>query len=161
MSRTYSDEYRKMILAEYMEQGARPTARKHGLPLSTLRSWAAAAGLHTRAASSERTARANAVLRARRAEVRVELLSDALRLLRRLREPYVQTMMVDGKIGKVTLDEPPARESQALATAAAILFDKLRLEEGKPTEVSQTITMSQLDAEIARLEAELAQAHSD
>lgn len=75
-----------------------------------------------------------------------------LRLIDRCSE-QVKVITKDGV--EIDLPEPPADAVQKLATAAAILIDKLRLELGESTGRTESVTLGFVESEIQKLEAEL------
>ena len=156
MPKLYPEEFKAKVLAVYAADGPHAAARQFGIPRSTVQRWAKAAGIETSSAAKSTTEAARAKLESMRAELRVETAETCLAMLRRLREPYEDVRMVNDKPVKVTLDRPLAKETRDLTWAAAVLFDKVRLEAGEPTERTESITTDQIDREIARLEHELA-----
>lgn len=86
-----------------------------------------------------------------RQRLRPLLLRQATDLLNRMNEPTTEYVGQQGK--EVTYDRPPAADCKHYALAAAILIDKLRLEEGQATSRDEHITQSDFDREVAELEA--------
>jgi transposase-like protein len=152
----YSDDFKAEVLKSYVSDGPAEAARHHNVPKSTVQMWARKSGLHTEAVTKEMTESASAMLKRLRSDIRVDLHKALIRMVARLDQPYEDVRMVDGKPVKVTLDHPLAKESRDLTWAAAVLFDKVRLEAGEATDRTETITTDMLDREIARLERELA-----
>lgn len=153
----YSEAFKAKVLATYKTEGPSEAARRHGVAKRSVQNWAKAAGACTEAATKSSTEAACNALASRRARLKEKLALRAEEMIDRMGDEYETVMVVAGKIGKATLSKPPARECQALATAAGILIDKLRIEGGEATERTETITIDKLDAEIERLERELAE----
>jgi transposase-like protein len=150
---TYTQEQREQALALYAEHGPAEASRRIGIPRATISKWASRAGLVT--VGAQKTAAATKAATARAAEKRAALkpllLDKATDLINRMDEPMTEYVGQQGK--EVTYERPPASDCKHYATAAAILIDKLRLEEGQATSRDEHVTQSDFDREVAELEA--------
>ncbi len=93
-----------------------------------------------------------------REELKSRLLTEVEWLLDQLRTQHYDYRGKDAI--KVFFDQAPAAAAKAYVTAAAILIDKMRLEEGKATgrtEVSVEQAAGVIEKEIMRLEAEMSE----
>lgn len=149
--RKYTDAERERAVALYVEQGPCAVEKQMGIAKSTVSRWAKKAGVGTdhAAKTREATEAAAEVAAGKRAEVRVKLLDKALDLMGRMDEEQVEYVGQQGK--RVTYDRPNAADCKHYATAAAILIDKLRLEEGEATTRNEQITSTDFDREVAQL----------
>jgi hypothetical protein len=157
MPRTvYTEQQKTEALDLYREHGPREAARQTGIDASLITRWAKAAGLST--LHTEQTLAATAQRKAQgdlsRAEARAKLLRKLHRALDRMDEPYVAVYGATAK--RIELDEPPADAFRHLAVSAAVLIDKLRLEEGEVTARTETRSDDPLGRELERLAGELA-----
>lgn len=123
MARKWSDEDKAGALAMLAEEEQTLVTVHHatGIPTSTLHDWALKAGLGL--SGTEQT---RAALESRRVRLAAKKEALAEELLDLARDLYHQAAAL-----------PKAREAQALATAAAIMHDKHRLEMGEHTQATR------------------------
>ena len=147
VSEQNGDRDRDAALAVYLEHGLAEATRRTGLPKSTLRRWAANAGLDPATiagATAERTAAATAAKRARcdelRADLQEEFLLVAAEALERTRHPYIEFVGVKGE--QVEYPLPPAGATFQLVKTAATALDKFRLEAGEATDRTEVVGVS-------------------
>ncbi len=137
--RTYTEEQRDEARLIYIEHGPSEAQRRTGIPTSTLHDWAQQRGIRT--VRNQKTAEATeaAVLdaRAKRALVQCLLLDRALDALYQIDEVHKDFR------GK---DASSAVKDYAMT--AAILIDKLRLEEGSATARTEHVDPQQRAAEV-------------
>jgi transposase-like protein len=139
----YSADTRTAVLATYRERGLAAAAREHGVGARTVTRWATAAGADCTAATKKGLAAAHAANELTAERLKADTLAAAVRL-----------------VGMLAADTPrPAGDLRALAVAAGILIDKVQLLTGAATERHEVrgLTLSAIDAEIARLEAQYRQ----
>jgi transposase-like protein len=138
--RSYTPEQRTQALELYRTDGPTTVEEQLGIPKQTVDNWAKRAGVRT--VRNEKTAEAVEAARLtweqRRLGLAHESGSVAQLALAKAREN-----LADGR----------ARDAQAAATTYAILVDKAQLLTGAAT--SRHETVSNVDAEIERLSAEL------
>ena len=130
------------------------------LPASTIRNWLtpeqrAEVAAHTRAKTDAARAQHQAKLAERRAALRVKLLERAERMLDRMTEPEVDYRGQQAR--EVEFPEASPASCKALATSAAILIDKLRLELGEVTDRTEHRSTDAVTEEIQRLAAQMAE----
>lgn len=134
------------------------------LPPTTVRSWLtpeqrAEVAAHGKAKTAAAIAQSRAKLDERRAALRVKLLDRAERMLDRMTEPEVDYRGQQAR--EVEFPEASPASCKALATSAAILIDKLRLELGEVTDRTEHRTVDQVAADIEDLTRQMAeQAHA-
>lgn len=135
-------------------------AERTDIPASTIRNWLtpeqrSEVAAHTRAKTDAARAQHQAKLAERRAALRVKLLERAERMLDRMTEP--ETDYRGQQAREVTFPEASPISCKALATSAAILIDKLRLELGEVTDRTETRTVDQVAADIEDLTRQMAE----
>lgn len=147
----WSPETRQHALALYEAHGLGYTHHETGIPRTTLRRWAADAGLDPRTLNQEATARTEAARGARlarcetlRLELREQFLTEAAAALDRLNQPYVEFV---GK-EQVEYPLPPAAATWHLMKTAATALDKYRLEVGEATERTELIGAEPAEAKV-------------
>ena len=130
-------ELKRQALELWRSDGPAAASKATGIPTGTIGAWAARAALqplHRNRVPVE----ALEVLREQRAlkreELELRMLDTALRLVRRIEEPSVEFMSSGGAVVPVELPTASAKAARELATAAAILLDKYRLERGEATD---------------------------
>lgn len=125
---------------ETVNNATKKVGEQYQVAPSTLRLWAKQQGKPLGDAAQDAAKKAREVAaeqyRARRAKIRLMLLDAAEDALTRFK----------GSEG---------RDAQALAVAAGIFIDKMRLEEGEATARSESISLQEIDRQIRLLEAEL------
>ncbi len=131
--RKYTDDQRAVALAVYKEHGPTYAQAETGIDKTTIVGWAKEAGVQT--IRSEKTFAAAEAWKAKSLELRERarylMHEGAVRSLERMHEPYVD---FKGQMGtKRIYEEPPADAQRNFAMTAAILIDKIRLEEGSST----------------------------
>lgn len=154
--RSYTDDQRAEALALYVEHGPSETARQTGIPKATVAAWARRGSVHTEHTSEKTqaaTEQAAANARAKREQLKRDLLDKAVDLLARMDQPHQEFVGVKGN--EVIYDRAPAVAVKAYATSVGILIDKLRLEEGTATSREEHVNVSEVDRELERLAAEL------
>jgi len=161
-ARKYSDDFRAEVLAMYEVDGPAATARLYGMSVHTLKSWATRLGLHSGSQTKKATEAACAKNEARRTELRGLLLEYAVKLMKRMDAPHIDFKSA-GALGPVQVTFPvaPAAACQNYATSVGILLDKYRLEAGQVTDRVEVLALSEIDAEIARLEAQFVDSPDD
>jgi transposase len=153
--RRWSVKLRQEALTAFVDRGPTAAAKKTGIPISTIKSWAKRQGLS--APASQATARATAAAAARaeqrRAKLREALIETAAEVLHRISEPHVELKVVsDGReagshVERVKLDGPTAAASRDYAVTVGILIDKYRLEMGEDTDrrsITTDVTLRQV-----------------
>lgn len=154
---SYTDEQKATAVADYIEHGTTEAAKRAGASYRSVIRWAHEAGVVSQA-RREKTAEARIALadeyETGRAALRVQALKVAVEVLNRVYEPHKDFRGKDAD--EVWWDVAPSGDVKNYVTSFAILVDKMRLEEGKATERTETLTRDVVTAEIARLEAELA-----
>lgn len=154
----YTAKQRAQALELYLDHGPAETSRRTGIPVGTIRKWAARAsvtGPHAKKTEAA-TEAARAQGERSRAELRVKLLAKAHDLLERMDHSHQEFVGQTGR--EVHYDKAPANAVKAYATSVGILIDKLRLEEGESTSRDEMIHRDGVDLQVARLMAE-AEAH--
>lgn len=147
----YTDTERQMALDIYRTQGASAAAKAIGCSRQTVYDWLAdslSTDTDKQKALEEAVTRRSVL----REHARTRLVYTYLRLIDRCSE-QVKIITKDGI--ELELPEPPADAVQKLATAAAILIDKLRLEMGESTGRTEHVSLGLVESEIQKLEAEL------
>lgn len=130
-----TDDERTAIVATLNETGSvREAARRHGRGVASVSRIASEEHIAVdRSATRKATAAHQADAKARRAELRVQLLDDARRLREQLWKPAKErkamTVAKGGGVSAVEiidveLDEPTFADKQRIMTAAAIAIDK-------------------------------------
>lgn len=158
--RSYDWDFKAEVLATYEVDGPSAAARLYGVPVRTLKSWAQRLGLHTEADTKTATEAALKALRVRRLRIRDKLLANVEAMLDRMDEKTTIYVGSGAAPTPVDVDHPSASTCKDLATAAGILIDKFRLEQGEATgrgELSVTVTdedRKKVEADVARAIAE-------
>ena len=137
----YTDQQKADAIETYRTHGPGEAARQLGCAPITVTRWAQRAGVVTEAAQNMDAA--NTVLAAQNALKRAKLSANLLEKALKLLDVVDDDMLLQKS------------NTSQVATALGILIDKLRLEEGSATERVETLEISLIDREIARLEAEL------
>lgn len=152
---SYSEDQRAEAIALYVEHGPTEASRRLNIPKGTITRWAKRAGAETVSPANTRAATEAATAKAgqRRAELRQLLLEKALDALRRMDAPHKDYRGKDAD--EVWWDKAPSGDMKNYATTAAILIDKLRLEEGAATSREEHVQTSEVDRELERLADEL------
>jgi hypothetical protein len=135
VSRSYTEEQRADAVGIFRDHGSREASRRTGIPETTVRRWAARAGVTSQA--TERTQAAVEASRAkaelRREQVKASLLDRIERVLDRMVERTTERRRISGVEVEVDLGEPTPTGMRELAVTLGILIDKLRLERGEVT----------------------------
>lgn len=155
MSRTYTEDDRGAALEIYVEHGAKVASQRTGVSAQTIRSWASRRGVVTERAGRQ-SAATKAMIRSaaeKRVRLREQLLDKALDALGRMDEPHIDFRGSDCK--EVRWDRATSGAMKDYATTAAILIDKLRLEEGQVTGRQEHVHADATDLELRRLADEL------
>lgn len=167
MSKTrYTTAQREEALELYLDHGAAETARRTGIALGTLKSWASRSGVAS--AATETTAAAVEAHRLTVAERKVALARDLMGDIERLRgqlfEPCVERKVVTLAGGKergvhevvdVELGQPSFSDQKAIMTTVAIAIDKVQVLTGQATEILEHRVTSPIDEELQRLSEQL------
>lgn len=139
-------------------QAANTIGNQYGVTGRTIQRWAQTAGTPLGELSHDTAKDARKVQAehhaAKREQLRVALLDKSLDLLNRMDEPVHDFRGKDA--APVTFDRAPAGDVRNLAVAVGILVDKLRLESGEATSRGEHLSGDLIDAEIKRLESQLA-----
>lgn len=138
--KVYTDEQKQEALAVYKEKNARAASEATGIPLKTIASWAARAGLTSDANEKRIASRDKARLHfeARRENLKVLMVKEAERCL----VDMSGTVTTITKNGEVVTHPPTPKDRQALGTTFGILFDKIQLATGRPTSNTTTADIS-------------------
>lgn len=134
--RTYTEQQRQDALGRYEHDGLAAAARATRVPKSTIRTWAAAAGVRT--FGTEQTRAANEVrevdLEARRQAIAVRLYDEADAALDAIARPVPVYAMTRDGLGTGLAPAANPADRQRLMTTAAIAIDKASLLTGEATE---------------------------
>lgn len=156
MARTYTDDEKAAAVALCVEEGLAECERQTGIAKSTVRGWITPEDRERMdARASAKTAAATKAASEKRTQIRTKLLERAERMLDRLVEP--ETDYRGQQAREVTFPEAQPASAKALATTAAILIDKYRLEVGEVTDRTEHRSVDQVTAEVERLAAEMAE----
>lgn len=131
----HTEQDRADALEAYIEHGTAEASRLTGVPVRTICRWAGEAGLAQ--AKREQTEAAREALSADIDERRVGI-----------RDLLLQAAEVHARR---SLEAKP-REAQALATAAAIMLDKFRLEMGEHTQATRSESVGVAEAAKAKVD---------
>jgi transposase-like protein len=154
--RTYSEELRRSALEVLEHDGLAEAAHATGVPKSTLRGWAAAAGIRTCGSEQTRAATEQkaADLEQRRADLAEALYGEAEKALRDLdAEVAVYRFGAEG-VESGTAPRPNPRDRQAGIVGLAVLLDKALLLDGQATERVDTAPGVDLEAAVVEARAE-------
>lgn len=148
-----------MALDIYRAQGATAAAKATGCSRQTIYDWLAD-GLSTDTDKQKAALEASTRRDVLREHARTRMVYTYLRIIDRCTE---ETKIITKDGNEIVLPEPPADSVQKLATAAAILIDKLRLELGESTSRTESLDASRVDIELARTvnEWRIQTAHAD
>ena len=135
--RSYSWDFKAEVLAVYEVDGPAAAARLYGVARNTVQTWARAAGISTSNETKRATEAALASLNARRLRIRDKLAERAEEMLDRMGESMTIYVGSGATPIPIEVERPSASVCKDLATTAAILVDKLRLEAGEATERSE------------------------
>jgi transposase-like protein len=133
--RTYTEKFKSEVVEHYRAHGAHKTVEVYKVARSAVYRWAKEAGIDATQDGKARTETATLANAAKRAELRVKMLALALELLAKVRNA-----------GNSSAD------SKNYMWCLAVAIDKVRLDAGEATEIHEDITLSDVDAKIARLE---------
>lgn len=155
---TATDEEKAYALALYSEHGPAEASRRTGINESTIKSWARRNGVAPVALENRRAA-----VEAKRVSVaqrKLDLARNLLGDIERLRGQLFARCVAhhwdkDGGFHEHELGEPTFGDKKALATSLAILVDKVQLLTGEATSRTESVTVDAVDAEIAKLRAEM------
>jgi len=156
----YTQDQKDTALKLYVTDGPTAAAESVGCSKGTVTKWAQAAGIETEVTSITQAATdaARAKHELAREALKRRLMEEIEYALDRIHQEHFDYRGKDAK--KVFYDVAPSDALKAYVTAAAILIDKMRLEEGKVTGRTSTVSIDQaknvIELEIARLEAEMA-----
>lgn len=131
--KAYGWNFKAEVLAVYEVDGPAAAARLYGVCRRTVQSWASAAGVCTSAETKRATEAALGSLKARRLRIRDKLAERAEEMLDRMTEAMTLYVGSGAQPMPVEIERPSASVCKDLATTAAILIDKLRLEIGEVT----------------------------
>lgn len=153
--REYTAEEKAEALRLYVEVGPCEAARRLGMDKRLVSKWAKKTGVATVATQKnlEGVEAAEAKAAHLRGKLKGLLLEKAVDLLGRMDEPHIDFKGKD--VEQVTYPKAPASACASYATAAGILIDKFRLENGEVTGREEVVTVDAVDREIQRLESEL------
>ena len=144
MASKYAEEQIAEILSTYRTEGLREAARRHDVPARTISRWAQARQVSS--VANEKTARATEAAKVRmarkRQRLRELLLDKALETLELMNAEHVDFKVVgvgDGfsEVREITFPRATSAGRRDYAVAAGILIDKLRLEGGEATAISE------------------------
>jgi len=172
----WPQEVKQAALRIFLEHGSSVASRQTGVPSGTIRYWANTddPGAKAERVAMQRAARAEATEAERKEAERIEaemlaasqvrqklkraelhelLLERAVELLHRMDDEHIDYRGKDAR--QVTFPKPGAADIKHYATAAAILLDKWRLENGESTDRREYVGDSPIDREVARLVGEV------
>ncbi len=146
--RSYTEAEKDEACLIYVEQGPTEVYRRLGIPPTTVVSWAQARGLRTmrNEKTRARTEAREVDAGERRSLLRQKLLDKALDALERMDEAHKDFRGKDA--AEVSWDKAPSGAMKDYAMTAAILIDKLRLEEGSATARTEHVDPQQRAAEV-------------
>ena len=128
-------------------QAAQQIAPKFNVSPRTIKRWAQNAGTPLGELSQDTAKKAREIQQAeyeaRRSAIRVKMLQVAETLLNRIDQEHYDYRGRDAN--KVYFDVAPSGATKDYVTAAAILLDKIRLEEGKATERSERLSFGAIE----------------
>lgn len=166
--RTYTDAEKAEALALYAEVGGE-AARRTGIAIGTLQSWASRAGVQAPASETMALAvEASLVsLAERKARLAAGLMDDIARLRAQLFAPTTERKVVTlagphglgatWETADVELDHPRFTDQKAIMTSIAIAVDKVQILTGEATERIDHRHTTPVDEELERLAASLEQ----
>lgn len=159
--RTYTDLQRQDAVGLYERDGLAEAARATSVPKSTIRGWAAAAGVRT--CGSEQTRAANEVralgMEERRQNIAEALFTEVERSLADLDGPVAVYSMGRDGLGTGTAPRPNPKDRQARVVAVAVLLDKALLLTGQATERVDDTGEYDLEADLRAAQARDAELH--
>ena len=138
----YTDDERQAALDAYLAEGASAASRTTGVPARTIRYWARNAGLTTARRENLQQAAIDGL--ARWEERRVALANE-------MGEVADKAVLVAATM----LEADDTKRAKEAALTAAILTDKAQLLTGAATARIEHNDLDTIDAEVARLAAEL------
>jgi transposase-like protein len=157
---TYTEEQKAQARKLYVSDGSRAASRVIGCSEPAVRRWVREWEAKTGEKLSPPTANItagvqaqNARIAAKRAKIKERLLDEALYCMDAIHNKHIDFKGVN--VQEVAYPVAPAAAVQNYATSVGILIDKFRLENGESTSRDEVITVDKLDAEIARLAAEV------
>ena len=137
-------------------KAAAQIAPEYGIAPRTLHTWAQKAGTPLGDASHAGAKNARSVAKAqhdaKRAQLMVRLLVEIEYLFDRIHEPHYDYRGKDN--GRVDFEAAPDGAVRNYVVSAAVLIDKLRLEEGKTTARSESISVDAAEKRIREWIAE-------
>ncbi len=146
--RSYTEAEKGEACLIYVEHGPQEVKRRLGIPPSTVMRWADKRKLRT--IRNEKTLAAVEALevdaQARRGRLRQQLLNKALDALERMDQEHKDFRGKDAS--EVSWDKAPSSAMKDYAMTAAILIDKLRLEEGSATARTEHVDPQQRAMEV-------------
>jgi hypothetical protein len=146
-------EARRLITDEGLSanKAAEKVAKPLGVTSRSVQSWAQKAGTplgdHSHEASTRAREIAEAQYQAKRAALRNLLLDKVTDIIGRMDQPQIDFRGKDA--AQVTFPIANASDVRNYAVAAAVLIDKMRLEAGEPTSITQAT--DEMDQEFRRL----------
>lgn len=164
--RRYTEAEKAEALKAYAQQGPTAASEATGIPMGTIAAWAVRKGYakerHENAVGAVNAATTD--LAVRRLELAHGLLDDIAHLRAELFAPCVQRIVktvsavagrTEAEIVDVELDQPTFAEQTRIMTSIGIAVDKAQLLSGAATSRTETLTGSDIDAEVTRLAREL------
>ena len=148
-AKRYDPQTKEQALEIYRTQGVTAAARFADCTKQSIYDWADAAGGITQDKE--------AIYQHKRSKLNHVLFSRIISLLQQMNSPVEQVTSYKGEVTHYSLARPSAADQKNLAIAAAVLIDKLRLEEGDVTKRFDTVDSGMLDDELVRLADELAE----
>jgi hypothetical protein len=150
---------RESALAVYRDRGLATAARETGVPKSTLRRWAQAAGMdtarlsaHTRSQTMAAVEQHRLTMAERRIAMAEALMTEAEVELTRLRQAKAERKLsASGKEVTWELAEPEPGDRRNIATTVAILLDKSNLLSGEVTSRTESLTAEQARERVAEI----------
>jgi transposase-like protein len=139
----YDTATKQQTVTLYREHGTAETSRRTGIEPRTIRLWAKNAGA-TAERQNERRDTIDGLQvenERRRAEFHHELFAKCVDLLRRMDQPHIDFRGKDARM--VTYPIASSQDVKNYALAVGILLDKARLEEGKTTGRTETVTIDE------------------
>lgn len=152
---TYTDEQKAEAVRLYVEVGPDEAAKQIGCSRRQVYRWLGSHGVSPKKTDEQRAETLDLHIQ-KRQELRDLLLDQALDMLHRMNEMHVEYRTRPGKEEEEIVHVLPApKDCQSYAVAAAVLIDKMRLENGESTAKTEHVTLGLVESEIQKLEAEL------
>jgi transposase-like protein len=150
----YTDKQKTEAVKLYLEVGPDEAAKTIGCSRRQVYRWLGSHGVSPKKPDEQR-AETEARHAQKREELRDLLLDQAVDMLHRMNEMHIEYREVDGQPEQVVHLKAAPADCKSYALAAAVLIDKMRLENGEVTGRQESIHLGLVESEIRRLEAEV------